>query len=172
MVAYLFGKLVEETAWQELLGRLSDPTHRDGEEDFVAPVSRGSLRAITVPRLSGGHDTLLASEHCLPRAFGIEHTLQVLHAGDTLTAPGGFAHFGFSTSPGKTVSIAANSATDRWLKEGGAKMVRKTHSVTPDNFTCSLVRGLRADLGVAFREDGSEPRAADALCDYPNAQVK
>jgi len=48
----------------------------------------------------------------------IRFTEHVLIKGETLMAPGGCAHFGFSTDPGRTVSVAFNACTDRWLEDG------------------------------------------------------
>jgi len=41
-----------------------------------------------------------------------------LSAGRILMGRGGFAHCGYSLSPGKTISVATNVATDEWLKDG------------------------------------------------------
>jgi hypothetical protein len=49
---------------------------------------------------------------------GILHKQVLLNAGDSLSSHGGCAHFGFSTRPGKTVSVATNTCTDLWLKQG------------------------------------------------------
>ena len=45
------------------------------------------------------------------------HTVR-LKAGQILTADGDYAHFGFSSGAGETISVAANTATDRWLERG------------------------------------------------------
>jgi hypothetical protein len=157
---------------------------------------------------------LLYSKQLFPpeqllRQHKIVFEIKRLHTRDTLVAHGGFAHFGFSTSGGQTVSMASNSATDRWLEDGipwlkdhyefldklydlvqkrsidtlGSplkdksitllpleEVVRKTHFVTPDNFACSFLRGLYADLGVAFGLPDSqfEAKPNEALCSYPN----
>jgi hypothetical protein len=54
----------------------------------------------------------------LLQKHGIEYSRIVLRAGQVLTAAGDCAHFGFSTHPGQTVSVASNMATERWLKRG------------------------------------------------------
>jgi len=158
---------------------------------------------------------LLYSKQLFPplsllRQHGIRYGERHLNANELLTAHGGVAHFGFSTSPGLTLSVAANTATAAWLQEGlhfledhyrfldqleqllhrrddddrplklgeplqGHKnsllpvhdMVLKSHWVTPDNFACSFLRGLYADLGLLFPEDGSAPCPEMALCVYP-----
>ena len=51
-------------------------------------------------------------------AHGITFAEKRLGANEVLSAHGGCAHFGFSTKPGKTVSVATNSCTDMWLSQG------------------------------------------------------
>ena len=49
---------------------------------------------------------------------GISYRVLVLSKDDILTADGDCAHFGFSTRPGQTISVASNIATSRWLQRG------------------------------------------------------
>lgn len=71
VIGYMWGKFVEEESWQSIK-RGVDPTHRSGEEDFVAPVNRGIWCCIAVDQLANGCDRLLASRQC-PMAY-INHT--------------------------------------------------------------------------------------------------
>jgi hypothetical protein len=46
-----------------------------------------------------------------------------LTAGQVLMAHGGFAHYGFSTSSGETLSLASNLFTQEWFKQGGPEFM-------------------------------------------------
>ena len=69
-----------------------------------------------------GRAQLLAKEFFFPRsvlrAKGIECHQMTLKAGEVLIAHGGFAHFGYSTHPGSTLSVSTNVVTDDWLEQG------------------------------------------------------
>jgi len=61
--------------------------------------------------------SLFPSEQMLLNA-NVLFQKHILREGRTLYTHGGCAHFGHSTYAGKTISVAANMATDDWLHDG------------------------------------------------------
>jgi hypothetical protein len=66
---------------------------------------------------------LLYSKQLFPplsllQKHGVEYHRVRLRGGQVLVAHGGYAHFGFSTDSGETVSFACNVISAAWLKDG------------------------------------------------------
>jgi len=59
----------------------------------------------------------------LLKKHDVQHYCVTLTSGQVLIAHGGFAHYGFSTTAGETLSLASNLFTQEWLKEGGPQFL-------------------------------------------------
>jgi hypothetical protein len=59
-LGWYWGKQVSECAWQMMINKGVDPTHREGEEDYITPIKAGSWRCKS---LESGL-VLLGSEQC------------------------------------------------------------------------------------------------------------
>jgi hypothetical protein len=72
VIGYLWGKFIEKDDWESILSHKGDPTHVEGEEDYVEPVRQGIFRCMEVAVQGHKADYLLASEQC-PMAYMNEH---------------------------------------------------------------------------------------------------
>ena len=72
IIGHVWGKFVTEEQWVSICMELTDPTQRDGEEDYVEPVGRGVWRAVAVPDQPNGITHLLGSRQC-PMVYINEH---------------------------------------------------------------------------------------------------
>lgn len=112
----------------------------------------------------------------LLQKYGVTYRRVVLKAGQVFVAHGGYAHFGFSTDPGETHSLACNIMTENWLVSGGPEFVldyfewvsqlaemknveagleamgittahlANALNTCPHGFTCAMFKALQKDL--------------------------
>jgi hypothetical protein len=86
-------------------------------EKLYKPKGLSEAQLLTLGRALVLSKQIFLSPNLL-RRHKIRFTEKRLRAGEILSAHGGCAHFGFSTTSGKTISVASNSCTDQWLKQG------------------------------------------------------
>jgi len=105
-------------AW---LSSLHEHQRHDTESDRLS-ISSASINTMLLSRIAFYSKSLFPPLSLLQK-HDVQYYCVTLTSGQVLLAHGGFAHYGFSTTAGETLSLASNLFTQEWLTEGGPQFL-------------------------------------------------